>query len=89
LPPVSFGHIDHVRAGELVVQFADAAFDEALLLLGGMVFGVLGQVAVRARFSDRRDYVRALNRFEVLELSLKRSMAFCGHGNAFHRVSPL
>ena len=78
------GHVDHVGAGQLVVQLVDPAFDEALLLLGRMILGVLRKVAMRTRFGDRRDDVRAFHRFQGFQLGLKRSMAFGGHGDAFH-----
>src|SRR5579862_2144354 len=47
--PESFGTSD------LVFKLENAALDEALALLCGMVFGVLGKVAVRARVGDRLD----------------------------------
>ncbi len=45
--------IDDLRVAELALELGDAALDEALALLGGVVLGVLGQIAVRARLGDR------------------------------------
>src|SRR5690606_10027461 len=45
--------IDDLGERQQRFQLLDAAFVEALLLLGGMVFGVLRQVAMGARFGDR------------------------------------
>ena len=47
--------VDDLRRGELALDLEDAALDEALLLLGRLVLGVLRQVAVRARLGDRLD----------------------------------
>ena len=53
------GRVDDLRVGELGLDLGDAALDEALPLLGRVVVGVLGQVAVRARLGDRADHRRA------------------------------
>ena len=58
--PFSLDGIDHLRAGDLVLQLNQSALDEALALLGGVVFGVLREVAVRARFGDGGDHRRPL-----------------------------
>ena len=53
------GYVDHVGARELVLKLGDAALVERLLLLGGMIFGILRQVAVRARVGDLLNDARA------------------------------
>ena len=53
---------------ELRLDLLDAALDEALLLACGVVFGVLAQIAVRARLGDRLDDARALLGLEPLQL---------------------
>jgi hypothetical protein len=53
---VQIGRIDDLRSGQLALDVLDAAFDEALLVLGGLVLGVLRQVALGARFGDRLDH---------------------------------
>jgi hypothetical protein len=47
--------IDHQRAAQPVLDVGDGRLDLALPLLGGMIFGILRQVAVGARFLDRVD----------------------------------
>src|SRR5205807_2564780 len=39
-------HVDHLRPGQAIFQHLDAPLDVRLLLLGGVVLGVLAQVAV-------------------------------------------
>ena len=54
LPPASSAGGSITSAvDELGLDLADAALDEALLLARGVVLGVLGEVAVRARLGDR------------------------------------
>jgi len=48
--PDSLETSDHFGAAELVLQFDDAPFDEGLALLGRVIFRILRQVAVGARF---------------------------------------
>jgi hypothetical protein len=42
-----FRDVDHLGAGDLVLDLGDLAFDPALTLLGGMILGVFRQVAMR------------------------------------------
>ncbi len=51
---------------EGALKFLDAAFDEALLLACGVVFGVLRQVAVFAGFGDVPDDARRSTVFSCL-----------------------
>ncbi len=51
--------VDHVGARQLVLELGDAALVERLRFLGGVIFGVLRQVAVRARVGDLLDDARA------------------------------
>ncbi len=69
---------------ELVLEVGDARLGDALLLLGGMIFGILRQIAVGARFGDLLDDARALDGLEILDLSLKRSIALRGHRHLVH-----
>ena len=55
-----FRHVDDLGAADLVLDLGDLAFDPALPLLGGMVFGIFRQIAVRARFLDRVNDLRPL-----------------------------
>ena len=65
--------VDDLGGGELALDLQDAAFDEALLVLGRLVLGVLGQVALRARFGDRLDHGVALDRLQPVQLFLAAS----------------
>src|SRR6185437_15748295 len=79
-------YVDHVGARQLVFEFGDAPLVERLLLLGGVIFGVLRQVAVRARVGDLLDDARPLDRLAVLELGLERRIAGRRHWNLVHRL---
>ena len=86
LPSASISDgLDDLRIGELALDFGDAAFDEALAFLGGIVVGVLGEIAVRARFGDRLDDRRALDRLQAMQLGLEALRAGDGHGYFAHR----
>ena len=71
--------IDHHRAAQLVLDVGDHRLDLALALLGRMIFGVLGEVAVRARFLDRLDDRRTLDRFQVPHLVVQLAVALGQH----------
>ena len=60
------------------------ALIEALRLLGGMVFGVLRQVAMRARFRDRLDDARPLFLLAPAQLFLERCEPVGGHRDLVH-----
>jgi hypothetical protein len=55
-----------------------------LLFLGGVIFGVLRQVAVRARIGDLLDDARPLDLLAVLELVLEQGVARRSHRNLFN-----
>src|SRR4029079_7800080 len=69
-PPLGIDvlRVDDLRGGELALDLEDAAFDEALLVLGGLVLGVLGQVALGTRFGDGLDDGVALDVLQPAEL---------------------
>ena len=50
---------------QLALDFLDAAFGETLLLAGGMVFGILLQITMRARLRDGLDDAGTVNRSSV------------------------
>jgi hypothetical protein len=60
-----------LRSGELAFDFLDAAFDEALAVFGGVVFGVFAQVTLRARFGNGADDFGAVFGFEAVQLGLE------------------
>ena len=43
-------NVDHLGAVDLVLDLGDAGLVQTLLLLGGVVFRILRQIAVGARF---------------------------------------
>ena len=60
------------------------ALVERLLLLGGVILRVLGQIAVGARFGDLLDDARPFDLLAVLELVLEHGVARRGHRYLFH-----
>ena len=80
------GDVDHFGAADLVFQFHDAAFDEALAFLGGVIFGILRQVAMGARFRDRLDDLMAVHVLQMVDLVLQGLEARGGHRNSFHGI---
>src|SRR3954447_21487946 len=83
-----FRDVDDVGARQLVLELGDAALIVRLLFLGGVIFGVLRQVTVRARIRDMRDDARTVLRLPLLQLGLQRGIAGCGHRNLLgHRFS--
>ena len=66
-----FRNVDHVGARELVLELGDAALVERLRFLGGVIFSVLRQVAVRARVGDLLNDAGPLDLLAMLELGLR------------------
>ena len=71
--------IDHHRPAEPVLDIGDLRLDLALALLGGMIFGILGKVAMAARFLDRVDDRRPLDRLQVTDVVLQLLIALGQH----------
>ena len=81
--------IDHHRPAEAVLDLGDLRLDLALALLGGMIFGILGKVAVRARFFDRVDDRRPLDGLEVPNVAVQLLIAFGQHRHLVHGRHPI
>src|SRR5262245_62841310 len=79
-------NVNHVGARELVLELGDTALVERLRFLRGMIFGVLRQIAVRARVGDLLDDAGPLNLLAVLELGFERRITGGRHRNLFHRL---
>src|SRR6266568_9138538 len=79
-----FRDVDDLGARDLVLQFHDAAFDEALAFARRMVLGVLREIAVIARLGNRSDDRRTIDRFEPLQFFLEAVVALRRHRNLFH-----
>jgi hypothetical protein len=56
-------------AASLDFEFLDAAFDEALLVLGRVVLGVFGQVALGARLGNGLDHGVAFDGLQALQFA--------------------
>ena len=80
------GYVDDLGVGELAFDVFDAAFDEALTLAGGVVFGVFLEVAVFARFGDGLDDGGAVYGFELFQFGAQGFGAAGGHGDFVHRI---
>src|SRR5690606_35161527 len=52
---VEGGWVDDLRVRQRAFEFEDAALDKGLALAGGVVFGVLGQIALGACLGDGID----------------------------------
>jgi hypothetical protein len=68
LPPASrvLG-VDDLRRRQLAFQLLDAPLDEALLVLGSVVFGVLAQIALGARLGNGLNDRMALDGLEAVQ----------------------
>ena len=76
--------VDDLRGRELALDLEDAALDEALLVLGRLVLGVLGQVALGARLGDRLDDGMTLDALQARELFLQLFEAASGERDGGH-----
>ena len=56
------------------------------LLPRGVVFGILRQVAMRARFGDRADDRRAFLGLQLAQFLFEPRQTFRGHGELLHVV---
>src|SRR6185312_5762785 len=84
LVAAELGNIDDLGPRDEILKFADAAFVEALLLLGGVIFGIFGKVAVRARLGDRLDDARPLLLLAPAQFFLQRFEPFACHRDLVH-----
>src|SRR5690606_27987777 len=75
---IELGHVDDLGVGQLGLELLDPALDETLLFAGGVVFGVFLQVTVGARFRDRGDDFRTLDRLEFFKLGAQALGALVG-----------
>ncbi len=92
LAPAELGGIDHLGARERLLEEGDAGHDHALLVLGGVVLGVLLEVAVLARDANFLLHLRRIDLFEALELLAEPRLPLgchrnlVGHGRGLSRV---
>src|SRR5438132_98891 len=83
------GDVDDLRPAQAVLQHLDPALDVRLPFLGGMVLGVLAQVAVVSRDGDLLHDAGPLDRLQALDLALDGVGAGLGHRDviACHRLA--
>ena len=87
------GRIDNLGPANLVLNIGDRHFDLALPLLGRMIFGIFGQVAMRARLLDRLDdpgplFAQGLELTDQLFVAFRQHrhpLGTCHCSSAFHR----
>src|SRR6185437_2949058 len=65
-------------------DLGDAPLGEALLLARSVILGVLGEIAVTARFRDRPDDARALLALQAFELQAQQLGPAQCHRRALH-----
>ena len=70
--------LDDRRVAQLQLERGDAALQERLLLLGVLVLGVLGEVAVELRLVDARSDARPVDGDELVKLGLELLEALGG-----------
>ena len=83
--------LDDRGVADQLLQQQDSAFDEALLILGIVVFGVLVDVPEFLRLADALGNLRPALAPQHLELGLQPVKAFLGEVDnlvAFHQVLP-
>src|SRR5438034_9225114 len=78
------GNVDHIGTADLILELGDARFKPALLFLCGMIFGVFGEIAMRARFFDRSDDTGALDHLQMFDLVHHCGVTRLSHWNLFH-----
>ena len=82
--PRQLGRVDDLGPADLVLELGHLGLVEPLRLLGGMILGVLGQIAVLAGVRDLLDDARALLDLEAVQLGLELLEPLDGHRHFFH-----
>ena len=77
--------IDDDGARQLVFELDDFRLDLALALLGRMIFGVFGQITMRARNLDLLDDFRPLNFLQTLQRRREDRVTFRQNRKPFNR----
>ena len=67
---IDLGRVDDLRGREFAFNFLDAAFDETLAVLGGVVLGVFAQVTLGPGFGNRVDHPGAIDGLELVQFGL-------------------
>src|SRR3990167_7350705 len=77
------GRINHLGQRNQRLKLFDAAFDEALLFAGGMIFGVFRQIAMLTRLGNGADHGGALHPFQYFKFFVQRAEARPRHRTLF------
>src|SRR5438094_6095459 len=83
------GRVDDLGGPDLALELGDAALDERLLLARGVVFRVLGEVAVRPGFGDRLGDGVPVDTLEAIELVAQTLVPRTRHRRALDRHGAL
>ena len=78
------GRVDHHGVLDLGAQDRDLTFEQSLLVLGGVVLEVLGQVSMAAGHRDRIHDLGALGPFQLGQLGLEPGHLFRGELDVIH-----
>jgi hypothetical protein len=81
------GDVDDFSTRHQILKLADAAFIEALLLLGGVIFGVFRKVAMRTCLGDRFDDARPLFLLAPAQLFLESLETSACHRHFVHHLT--
>src|SRR5581483_2159491 len=81
------GGFNHLGIGQLVFQFPNPTFNEALLLFRGGKLRIFRNILMRSRFRNIGDHLWTLHSFKPLELFSDLLVPFLGHGY-FHVLPP-
>ena len=76
--------LDDDRVLDLEIQFLDRALVCRLLVAGGVILGILREVAVAARLGDALHDLRALDLLKVFELFDRLIVPLLRHGKFCH-----
>src|SRR6516225_6189217 len=84
LVAAELGRIDHLGATDLVLDFGHLGLVETLRLLGSVVLGIFGQIAVLSGVRNLLNNARALLDLEAVQLGLELLEPLDGHRHFFH-----
>ena len=80
-----FAHIDDVSAADLVLELAQAPFDETLAFARSVILGIFREVAMFTRLGNGADNRWPLYRLQMSEFFFQTGIAVRCHRNSLHR----
>jgi len=63
---------------QLALDFLNTSFNEALTLLGGIIFGIFGKVAMGSRFRNGANHPRTIDCLQAMQFFAQLFSAFYG-----------